>query len=98
MTECVQRARLQAWKAERNSKRDKANEYAKGIYDGPDTKINGTAIHLDNFDDEDEGEEQNILYHNSYTYDHPGENNQTQFDQKDDYFADEIHRIKHMFN
>jgi hypothetical protein len=64
----------------------------------PNTKINGSAIQIDNFDDEDEGEEQNILYQNSYSYDHPGENNLTQSDQKDEFFADEIDKIKHMFN
>jgi hypothetical protein len=64
----------------------------------PNTRINGSAIHLDNFDDENEDEEQTIEYHNNDSYHYPGENNHTQMDQKDDFFANEISKIQNMFN
>lgn len=92
--ECVGQTNLQSLRVERNSTRDKANEYAKGIYKQPNSRINNGPIQIDDFDDEDDDSDGQNGYQHNFT----GLNNLTQLDHNNDFFADEIEKIKQMFN
>ena len=87
---CVELVRRKALRIEKNSKREIANDYAKGIGRSYDQHENIESVHLDNTEDQ-------TLANDEYSYQSPSYNNLSKLEDNHNNYASEIERIKSMF-
>mmetsp|Transcript_21429 Transcript_21429/g.23868 ORF Transcript_21429/g.23868 Transcript_21429/m.23868 type:complete len:96 (-) Transcript_21429:6-293(-) len=91
---CVELARHKTLRIEKNSKREIANEYAKGIGRPFDQRENMESVLLDNTED------QTLVNdaYDEYSYQSPSYNNLSKLEDNHNNYASEIEKIKSMFN
>ena len=79
----------------KNSTREIALEYARGIGRPLNERMRNEPIHLDNYEEE---ESINNAYQDQYSYQTPSYENLSQLEANNENFVSELDKIKSMFN